>query len=315
MTTDLFGNTPLHSAIRYGTTVEALHALIHAYPEALDLKTEYDDTVLHLACLRNVDADVICELAHVCDSRWKSNDRRYPILAENIAGQTPFGIVMESYRRLSYDSCSTSICRVKSTFSPELKRLFQVLSTFIKILYYGSDTDIRTRSLIIPCLSLHRTYQVRIDPVFIHRVLRTYPEEAMIRDEETGNYPLHYEASIPIEKMTLLDGPSNNVLNCFQQRISILPVLMELYPGAAKQQNKAGTFPLSLMIQNGRNWDTSFALMLRTNPQALHWINNFQKDCIPRMLHKVGNHCGIETVFDLLSGRPDIVAPDSFASD
>ena len=57
------GNTPLHSAIREEMDVEALRAIIRAYPDALHMKTTYEDTPLHLVSLLfvslNVDITII----------------------------------------------------------------------------------------------------------------------------------------------------------------------------------------------------------------------------------------------------------------
>jgi hypothetical protein len=159
-------------------------------------------------------------------------------------------------------------------------------------------------SLLMACVSLHRR-DVRLDPSFIRRAMHLFPEEARIRDDE--GYALHVEASIPVEKYTLLNGScggccSGNAHN----RLGILRMLFELYPDACKTRNNTGEFPLNLMIQNGRPWDQSLALVLRKFPQALHWSVGDSHKLSPLILSKVSEECGLDTLHTLIRSRPDI---------
>ena len=232
---DLMGNTPLHSAIRQETDIKALRCLIRAYPDALRMKTTYGDTPLHLACFRRVHPEVVREIA-VCS--------RDHLLTPNTAGQTPIGIAMDEFGTICRAACS---CSDKSEYQPAQKRAFEVLATLVKILHYGSsqlDDRDRAGSLVRACVSLHRR-DVRLDPAFIRRTLHLNGgEEARILDE-AGNYPMHIEASIPIEKMALLDGSMDGPCSkkC-HRRLSILRVLFEIFPEACQVQNHAREFPL-----------------------------------------------------------------------
>ena len=290
-------NTPLHSAIREETDIEALKCLIRAFPDALRMKTAYGDSPLHLACFRRVDPEVVREVALSSS-----------LLTPNTAGQTPISIAMEEFEAVCRrTSCC---CSVKSEFHSGQKRAFDVLATLVRILHYGSSHDDRDRSgsLVRACVSLHRR-DVRLDPAFIRRALHLYPEESRIMDDDR-NYPLHIEASIPIEKMSLLDASSARRCsgNC-HKRMNILRLLFEIYPDACKVQNEAGEFPLNLMVQNGRPWDQTFALVLKTFPQALHWSMNggVNNKITPRVLAKVSRECGVGTLYALISSKPDIV--------
>jgi hypothetical protein len=305
---DLMGNTPLHSAMREETDVESLRAIIRAYPEALHMKTSYDDTPLHLACLRRVRPDVVREVALASSIGLETalancNGRISPILIQNTAGQTPIGIAIEEYQRL----CTGSTCCVQADLSLGQMRCFVTLSTLAKMLHYGpTDKDNRGQSLVGACVALHRK-GARIDPAFIHRALLLYPEEARVVDADQ-NTPLHIEASIPVEKMSLLDS---TIPGCCQgtchKRMGILRKLLEIYPEAARHRNAYGDFPLNLMIQNGRPWDSSFALVVRTYPQALHWVQNVDVKLLPRILARVSSHCGNDTIFSLLRTRPEFL--------
>ncbi|GAX11302.1 hypothetical protein FisN_15Lh231 [Fistulifera solaris] len=305
---DLMGNTPLHSAIREEMDVEALRAIIRAYPDALHMKTTYDDTPLHLAVLRKVNPEVVREVALASSAGLESalatcNGRISPILIQNTAGQTPIGIAMEEYQKL----CKGSTCTLHNNVHVYQMRCFTTLSILAKILHYGpSGNENNGQSLVGACIALHRK-GARIDPAYIHRALHMFPEEARVADVE-GNTPLHIEASIPIEKMSLLDG---NVVNCcdgsYHQRIGVLRKLLEIYPEAAKIRNNDGDFPLTLMIQNGRPWDSSFALVVRTYPQALHWVSTIDAKLLPHILARVSSHCGSDTLFALLRGRPEFL--------
>lgn len=312
---DLMGNTPLHSAMREETNVEVLRALIRAYPEALHMKTTYDDTPLHLALIRRVSAESVAEIAVASSLGLESTLSYYnggtsPLLVQNTAGQTPITIAMEAFRK----ACQTCACSfVDDATEADQQKAFDVLATLVKILYYGpiqnpSSDDPPTQSLVLACVSLHRR-GIRLDPLFIRGALQRFPEEAQCVDEE-GNLPLHIEASVPIEKMSLLDGtPCRGCTTgrCHEPA-GILHLLLQMYPAAAKTRSPSGELVLGLMVQNGRPWDHTFALTVRTFPQAFHWVKDLENTLTPRIVEKVYQECGIETVYALIRTRPDLMS-------
>lgn len=294
---DMSGNTPLHSAMREETDIEALRCLIRAYPDALIHKTTYGDTPLHLAVTRRVKSEAVREIA------ISSNESL--LLTPNTAGQTPMGIAMEEFESVCKANCASC---AKSELLPCHQRAFEVLAAMVKILHYGSsqlDDRDRTGSLVRACMSLHRR-DVRLNPAFILRALRLHPEEARLCDD-LGNYPLHIEASIPVEKMSLLSAPGEGCRSggC-HKRMNILRTLFDIYPAACKLRNNAGEFPLGLMIQSGRAFDQTFALVLRSFPQALHWSIGVNNKIFPLILSKLSRECGMETLYTLIHSRPDI---------
>jgi hypothetical protein len=281
-TVDMMGNTPLHSFIRRETDLESLRALLRAYPDALYTRTMYDDTPLHLACFRSVDPEVVREVALASSfglekALAQCNGRVSPLLLENTAGQTPIGIVMEEFRR-------TTPC----TSSGINQRAFDILKILVNLLQYGPApaTKEDPHNLVAACVALHRR-GVRLDPSFIRQVIRLHPEEVKVKDAE-GNYPLHVEASIPIEKMSLLDGSSEGCPHngtCYQ-RTSVLRCLLEIHPEAVRHQNNAGAFPLGLMIHNGRPWNSTMAFILQNYPPAFHTIPPIERKLIPQIVEK-----------------------------
>jgi hypothetical protein len=294
---DPVGNTPLHSSIRFGLEIEALRCLIRAYPDALKMKTSYGDFPLHLACCRRVDAELVREIA--------LSSSETMLLTPNNAGQTPIGIAMEEFENVCKRGCS---CCVKADYQHEQQRAFDVLATLVKILHYGSsqnDDRDKSGSLVRACISLHRR-DVRLDPAFIRRALYLYPEEARILDSD-GNYPLHIEASIPVEKMSLLDSTAEASCsgNC-HKRLGILRMLFDIFPDACKARNNAGEFPLGLLMAARGKWDQTFALILRKFPQALH-DSVADSKLFPSILEKVSRDCGVATLHQLITSRPDIV--------
>jgi ankyrin repeat protein len=298
---DSTGHTPLHSACREGTNVAAIRSLIRAFPDALHLKTTYGDNPLHLACFRRAGADVVYEVARAaCDGRHKA------LLERNTAGQSPIGIAMEEFQTV----CSMSFCCVTSTYNYTQIRAFEVLATLVKILYYGAahhEEVSGPASLVKACVCLHRR-DVRLDPAFISRAIHLHPEEVRMVDED-GNYPLHIEASIPVEKMSLLDGPTTQgcCSGTCHSRTGVLGTLLCAYPEATRVRNEADEFPLGLMIQNGRSWDQTFALALRNFPPALHWYKGMDDKFISLILARVSKECGHDTLYELLNSRPDMV--------
>jgi hypothetical protein len=294
---DSTGNTPLHSAMREDMDLATLKCLIRAHPDALHLKTVYGDSPLHLACFRRANPDVVREAALA-----SSNGHLSPVLETNTAGQTPIGIAMDEYRSVCRGG---RFCCVISDYRPEQRRTFQSLATLVKIVYYGpSHQDHTQLSLVRACVGLHRQ-NVRLDPAFIRRAIHLYPEEARVMDEE-GNYPLHIEASIPVEKMSLLDAPAGCCGGNCHKRMGILRMLLEIYPDATQARNTSGQFPLGLMIQNGRVWGHEVALALRAFPPALHWYKGLDDRILAHILEKASKECGADTIFALLSSRPDV---------
>jgi len=299
---DAAGHTPLHSACREGTNVAAIRSLIRAFPDALHLKTTYGDNPLHLACFRDAGADVVYEVARAsCDGRHKA------LLEQNTAGQSPIGIAIEKFQTVCKGG---SGCCVTSTYTPEKRRTFEVLATLVKLLYYGvshHEDGSGLASLVKACVCLHRR-DVRLDPAFIRRAIHLHPEEVRVVDED-GNFPLHIEASIPVEKMSLLDGPTTCgcCLGKCHSRAEILGTLLFAYPEATRVRNEADEFPLGLMIQNGRSWDQTFALTLRNFPPALHWYKGMDDKFISLILARVSKECGHDTFYELLNSRPDMV--------
>ena len=283
-------STPLHSAIRSETDLRALQALIRACPRVLHAKTIYDDTPLHLACLRKVSAEVVHEVALAsCQGLEVSLAKGMaitisPILLENTAGQTPISIAMEEY--LKAFGGTPRHCAVKSDLTIN-KRAFDVLATLTKMLHYGPATveEAEGQNLVLACVCLHRK-NVRLDPTFVRRAILASPEQVSECDEH-GNYPLHLEAGIPIEKMSLLDGARQGCCGgACAQRTGVLRLLLDIYPQAARQRNDHGDFPLSLMIQNGRRWDSTFSMVLHAHPQAFHWVEGVRQTYVPLILSR-----------------------------
>ena len=261
--------------------------------------------------MRKVSPEVVREVALASSYGLESalatcNGRISPLLVRNTAGQTPLGIAIEEYQK----QCKGSSCSLEHSLSYSQMRCFTTVSILAKILHYGpSENDDKGQSLVGACVGLHRK-GARVDPAYIHRALSLFPEEARITDDD-GNTPLHIEASIPIEKMSLLDG---NAAACcdgsYHQRLGVLRKILEIYPEAARNRNSNGEFVLNLMIQNGRPWDSSFALVVRTYPQALHWVNRIDAKLLPLILARVSSNCGSETLFTLLRGRPEFLLAD-----
>jgi hypothetical protein len=135
-----------------------------------------------------------------------------------------------------------------------------------------------------------------------------YPEETRITDGE-GNYPLHIEAGIPIEKMSLLNGRGRCCEGRCHERAGILQLLLDMYPDAAMHRNKHNHFPLGLMITSGRQWgrSNSIPLALRAFPPALHWYKGLDKKILPSVLERVDRECGTDTLYKVLHSRPELL--------
>jgi len=294
---DSNGNTPLHSAMRPDINVSSLKCLIRASPDAIRFKTANGDSPLHLACLRKCSEEVIREVAMAA-----SNGDTSPALESNLAAQTPIGIAMAEFRGICQEG--GTVCCISSS-KLDQTRIFQVLATLVKIVFYGpvrcQHQGLDGLSLLRACVVLHRQ-NIRLDPAFIRQVIHLYPEEVKIMDED-GNFPLHIEASIPVEKMSLLDGSCDGPSH---QRMELLRILLDAYPQACAARNKENQFPLGLMIQNGRLWGHSLSIALRAFPPALHWYRGLDDRFSAILLEKASKECGADTLFQLLQSRPGL---------
>jgi ankyrin repeat protein len=303
---DASHSTPLHSAIREDAKVDVIKCLIRANPDALRSKTIYGDTPLHLACIRNVGSKVVLELAvanSCCDASL--------LLEPNLAGQTPIGIAVEEFRKASQKYAG---CLLANEFA-WTESAFDVLALLVKILYYGpvrcQRDDGQGLSLLHASLALHRQ-GVGLDSIFIRRVLQQHPEEAFLIDEE-GNYACHIEASIPVEKLSMLDGQ----LQCCRkfcremchERAGVLSLLLDINPGAIRHHNKQHQFPLGMMINSGRKWGRLSPLWvaLRAFPAALHSYEGLNDHILPFVLDRIVQDCGPDTLFFVFRSRPGIL--------
>jgi len=217
---DSNGNTPLHAAMRKSIDMSSLRSLIRVSPDALRSQTNFGDTPLHLACLRECSDEVIREVAMAA-----SSGDVLPALVPNLVAQTPIGIVMAKFKDICQEG---DTCCISATYHTEQRWVFDVLSTLVKIAYYGPSKcqqGMINLSLLRACVVLHRQ-NLRLDPAFIRQAIHVYPEEVKLADDN-GNYPLHIEASIPIEKMPLLDGACGGKSH---SRMGILGILLEAFP-------------------------------------------------------------------------------------
>lgn len=301
-------NTPLHSSIRQGMVGQTLKCLVRANPDALLSKTLYGDTPLHLACFRKVHPDIVCELA-----ASTSCGNASLLLLPNVGGETPIGIALEQFH---VEMQSTSRCYLLHTLTWSQQRAFEVLSCLVKILHYGpikcQNEGMDHLNLLHASLALHRR-GIFLDPVFIRRAIHLNPNEAFVADEH-GDFALHIEASIPVEKMPILDGKLQcGLQSCCgescKKRSEVLSLLLKVNPGAAKQRNGSGHFPLGLMINSGRKWSDSnvISAALKVYPAALHWYKELDGRTLPLALERIGRDCGVETVFPFLRSRPSIL--------
>ena len=299
-TPDPLGNTCLHSAMRRETDISALQALILAFPAALQSKTTYGDTPLHLACLRRMDVDVVRQII-------VAGGLPTLLLAHNRSGQTPISIVLEYYQQNLRKNCDDA-----PSFSEENDEIsYQLLVLFARILYHGNVSPPDGDNALQACIALHRR-NVRLHPAFLCQVIQRNPAEVHQCDEN-GYYPIHIEASIPIEKMSLLNGhctshsaeedqesSTTTTDRCRYDRAGILRRLLDLYPKACEADTPDG-FLLPMLLENGRSWDATTAMVAQLHPPAVARV----RDMAPQhLLRLVGRDCGNNTMFQVLRSRP-----------
>lgn len=281
-TPDPLGNTCLHSAMRVQTDPDALKVLIAAYPEAITAKTTYGHTPLHLACCRGMNVDIIRHMieVHGCHTI---------LLVPDASGQTPVSIVLDMFHRQL--DCENFAASSNSTF--------QSLLYFVQVLHHRTIRLPEYTNVVHACVALHRR-NIRLHPAFIRQVIQSHPLDVQ-QPNADGHYPIHVEASIPIEKITgLLNAPAKRcpVHRACHERSSVLRLLLDTYPDAAKKSTPSG-FLLPLLLENGRPWDSLTAMIAQLHPAAID-------GCLPTpyLLDRVRRDCGPTTLFQLLRSQP-----------
>jgi hypothetical protein len=145
---------------------------------------------------------------------------------------------------------------------------------------------------------------VHLDPAFIRRAILLHPEEALEPGND-GNYPLHVEASIPIEKMMLLETERKGCCSgACQKRMSLIETLFDIYPEAACQKNDHGEYPLHLMIRSGHPCNETFVRIVKEFPQAVSTVEDLDPSMLPLVLQNMDKQCGTKTVYRILRDMP-----------
>eukprot|EP00978_Attheya_sp_CCMP212_P015589 scaffold40142_cov63-Attheya_sp.AAC.1 len=214
--TNVAGHGPLHSACHHGTTgstngnLETIRFILEAYPASLYMKTQEEDTPLHLACLRKCHPTVVGLIAESCVQYSHNHNHNHiqhldnksnkisTILTPNARGNTPLTIAMHQYRSLC-DQVRTGCC-VTRPYTKDERQMFDTISVLLRVLHYGSTSQHGSQPLLHTALSTQHRFgnstdeEDMVDPVFIRRIIHFHPEELSSMDTD-GNMALHVGAS------------------------------------------------------------------------------------------------------------------------
>jgi len=316
-------NTALHLACRRQPPIDAIQALIRAYPTALAIRTVDGMTPLHFACYCGASSDAVRLLIECCPDSASKLDKRgrsplhcacagcrtedkyevlklllevYPqmVLIEDSLGRTPLSLMLDDYIEEVEEitCCSAKFPRKK--LSTEIEDCLKCTSILLRAAYHGSASDLVLKRE--PFRMLHASVGVSCcPPLFVRLALKIQPEQVRTPDIH-GNLPLHIAAAT---HQTFQTNKSDTRFNVIQSIIS-------MYPAAAKISNRNGLLPLALAMEHKKSWEDCIRPLIEAHPAALATIQIDIKN-FPFVLHKIARTSSPTILYDILRAKPEIV--------
>jgi ankyrin repeat protein len=278
---DSDGLYPLHWACSGGAPVEAVRALLKAYPRAAHKSSYQGSTALHFACHYGSSSAVVDLLLKTYPTAAKKQDRlgRTPLFhavykgsAMDIlqlivdadptavqkplpkSGRTPLYFAWVSVLRDGRRRQNTNASKDKKWN----KAVYLLQTAYREISSYHSNRMTQSADdsvKIVPAVIELLPY---LPSGTLDLVVQVCPQQLMEPDEITGRLPLSLAASVvdPIQ--------ADQVIN----------TLLNVYGEAATHTDKQGKSALSLAVASGKLWDQGVASLLRAAPDTVDWVDD-----------------------------------------
>jgi hypothetical protein len=309
--------TPLYLACQHNPPLEAIKAIVEAYPRALLSPSRANkDLPIHIACRYQVNEAILQELL-----------KDFPVTAveQTRWGRTPVMALWEFRPKEDEDgSQSESSSSVDETLWRKIFVVLEAVARFREHPLYQNQTP-RTRKrefrgpystkqpIKASCFNPEEASIVHAAvslgslscPVeVLDHVLRKFPEQAFLRDQ-WDQLPLH----IVVGPTTCNPSTRRQYKPREQQFISLL---LEANCGAATEpiHSDHDRYPLHTALSNRHTWSGGIECLFRAAPEILLMPDPLSK-LYPFQLAAIpvrDNHVNLDTIYMLLRSQPDVLA-------
>lgn len=275
---NIFGGTPLHSACNHNAILEAIQALVEAFPRLVQIRTHqglhvvstlwdaYQQTIPGVTCTARI-------LQGYIDSQHKHH---FSLLWQKVEY-----LALETLRQSTGDYEGMMAIMSPEVNEPEPRHTMSA----------SNPTTDPEQFLNSPRPVIHGLLRCSV-PINLFKVaLKCHPSYALAHDTD-GNLPLHW---------VLLNRPYR-----LKERDSI-QALLEAAPQTASQRNAIGEFPLLCAIRNKIPCQNGLDLVVQADPTALEKPDPVT-GLFPFLLAAVvGGRVAVDTIFHLLLKHPSLV--------
>lgn len=280
---DSQGLMPLHWACSGGPPLEAIEALLRAYPRAAKKTDDEGSTALHFACYYGGSAPVVRALLEAYPKAVYKKDKygRTPLYhaVNKSSSLDVIKILVEANASMAIEPCvPPKSSRLNTASSHDSRPLHHRTPLFIAwavVSPHQSRRRRRTgRSWEKAALLLEAAYNestsskvqhsfrmvraaIKLDsflpPRAIYLAIERFPDELRQSDELDGRLPLAIAA----------DSPS-------PRAPEIIKLLCEAHPQAARASDLNGQTPLAIAVSSGKQWHQGVETIFQAAPDALN---------------------------------------------
>ena len=334
-------NTALHIACRMQPPIDAIQALVRAYPGAAFIKTVDGMTPLHFACYCGASVDVVRLLIGIGAENVKKLDKRgrsplhcscagfrtkdkHEILRillevdpemasrEDNMGRTPLSLMLDDYveeieeitcmnGNHSFSSNSISHSHRSTNANPRAEIISEELEDCLKC------TTILLRAAYHGSVS--DLILTREPFRLLHASVGTsccpphFIRLALkIKPNQISEPDLNGNLPLHIAAQTSVSSHSTRI----DIRFNIIESILTLYPMAARISNNNGSLPLALAIENRKTWNDGVRAILEAHPAALSTIQ-IDINIYHYILERIARGSSPTVLFEVIKAKPEIV--------
>ena len=297
---DVMRRTPLHFAAIHALDINIIRELVRSSPRAVGIE-----------CVRGY-----CPIHYACSFLTNTTEHIHFLLEQNVR-----------VSRLRGNTGLSCLELLTKTYKEFLDGEETLRSEYIGSEYHGDTTapnDKGTKMfgfviedywekaiLITSAASLGRTLEAsslrqhapgfihdiigidRCPPTLISLALVKHPEWLAVKGRN-GNLPLHTVASKFISR------------RCTGNHSTITKLILRRHPGACKEKNNDGKYPLILAIESGKSWKSGLQDMFNAFPGAIHALD-LDVSLYPYILSRAAND--VSRLHALMTLFPNVIQP------
>ncbi|KAL9186144.1 hypothetical protein ACHAXT_005382 [Thalassiosira profunda] len=298
-------------------SVDVVRVLLQGCRDSLRITGAKDvdgDTPLHAACRCAAPMDVLVTLLQANPTAVTEKDYE---------GLNPLMRLWVRYFVLVGEQIISNIAQ-PSDINGELVEAWQKSLLLLQVMH-GMENPSSEHNQSAPFRTVHAASSVDC-PRCVVRIARVlFPQELLSRDEK-NQLPIHIAAAAPVYAVHDLRGEGytiddvdfdedpaarverNKKKECKYKEPSVLNILLDGEPAAARERDAHGQLPLHVAIMRGKTLDEGVQALVDAHPDALTQPDS-QTNLYPFMLAaSVGRGRGhVGTIYALLRDAPDLV--------